>query len=442
MLDPSDTIAAIASPPGPGARGIVRLSGPAAMAIVDRAFAADRPGPWSGQAQRREGRWTVPGLPSGVVAAVMRWPGNRTYTGQPVAEVHTTGARPVLEAILADCLENGARSAEPGEFTLRAFLAGRIDLTGAEAVLAVIEARSPARLDAALHQLAGGVAGPIGRSRDRLMDVLALMEANLDFSDEADVDPLGASRLAEELDAACADLASLADSFRARDRPESRSRVVLLGPPNAGKSRLFNALAQGAEALVSPVAGTTRDYLVATCECDGLSIDLIDTAGIEAPRDEIEARAADLRDGQAATADLLLLCREAGAVDRDPPGDRPALRVMTKADLAGEVPPEGAVLTSAETGEGLDDLRAAIASALRESSEDSAVPGTSARCRDSLVRAGHALRSASATLRLGGGDELVAIDLRQALDDLGRVVGAIVTDDILDRIFGRFCIGK
>jgi tRNA modification GTPase len=446
MLDPSDTIAAIASPPGPALRGIVRLSGPDAPRIATAGFAPDHPGPWKNRPQHRTGRLQVSGLHAGVNAAILRWPGSKTYTGQPSAEIHATGSVPIVERILADCLSRGARLAEPGEFTLRAFLAGRIDLTQAEAVLGVIEARSPERLDAALSQLAGGIAGPIERLRDRLLDVLALMEANLDFADESDVDPLGAAHLAGELDDASTELIALADSLQSRDRPESRPRAVLLGPPNAGKSRLFNALCEGANALVSPEAGTTRDYLVATCTCGGIEVDLIDTAGVEAARDGIEARAGALRDDQAATADIALLCRAANMREFDFDellvANRPSLRVLTKSDLLDDSAPLTWIATSAATGRGLLELRRAIAEAIRESPEDSAVPGTSARCRDSLIRAGSALRDAASTLTLGGGDELVAIDLRQALDDLGRVVGAIVTDDILDRIFGRFCIGK
>jgi tRNA modification GTPase len=382
-------------------------------------------------------------------AAIALWPGPRTSTGQPLAEIHTIGAVPLVELVLAQCLARGARHAAPGEFTLRAFLAGRLDLTRAEAVLGVIEARTPAQLEAALQQLAGGLAGPIVALRDRLLDVLAHLEAGLDFVDEADVDPLGRAALAASLAEAAAEVATLADRLHGRDRPEGHPRVVLVGPPNAGKSRLFNALLGRAQALVSPHAGTTRDYLTARCECAGLTIELIDTAGHEPATTSITARAQDLRSGQVAQADLLLACRSA---DTDPgdaastiAADRPQLDVWTKSDLGA---PEshagsGMLTTSAATGAGLAALRLAIATALRgRAAEDDVPTGTAARCRASLVHASQALESASQTLLCGGGDELVAVDLRQALDELGKVVGAVVTDDILDRIFRRFCIGK
>jgi tRNA modification GTPase len=443
-LDPTDTIAAVASPPGPRFRGLVRLTGPDAWAIALSGFSPDRDAPLPTRAERRAGRLAVDGLRPALPAAVALWPGPRTYTGQPLAEIHTVGSPPLVNLVLAHCLTRGARHAEPGEFTLRAFLSGRIDLTRAEAVLGVIDARTPAQLDAALRQLAGGLAGPIAALRDRLLDVLAHLEANLDFAEEPDVDPLGRAALAESLAGSAAEVAALADRLRGRDRPEGYPRVVLVGPPNAGKSRLFNALLGQARALVSPRPGTTRDYLSALCDCDGLSVELIDTAGLESAATAIDDRAQALRADQSARADLLLDCRSADTAPVPPiASDRPRLRVWTKADLDPPDSSSNLLATSAETGAGLDALRRAIAAALRAQAADGDLPATTgARCRDSLVRASLALQSASETLLLGGGDELVAIDLRQALDELGKVVGATVTDDILDRIFRRFCIGK
>jgi tRNA modification GTPase len=446
MLDPSDTVAAVASPPGPGFRGLVRLTGPDAWAIALTGFSADRdpPDPSARHAACRAGWLTVDGLRPRLPATLALWPGPRTYTGQPMTEIHTVGATPLVQLVLAHCLARGARLAEPGEFTLRAFLSGRIDLTRAEAVLGVIDARTPAQLDAALSQLAGGLAGPIVALRDRLLDVLAHLEANLDFVDEADVDPLGRSELAGELAGSAAGVAALADRLRGRDRPEGLPRVVLVGPPNAGKSRLFNALLGRDHALVSPRAGTTRDYLSAPCDCDGLTVELIDTAGLDDATGAIESRAQSFSTDQADRADLVLDCQSPDTPPAPPiAADRPRLLVWTKSDVAP--PPDSSALlaTSARTGEGLAPLRSAIATALRSDAADGdPIASTGARCRESLGRASESLRSASETLLLGGGDELVAIDLRQAVDELGKVVGAVVTDDILDRIFRRFCIGK
>ena len=450
-LDPTDTIVAVASPPGAGFRGIVRLSGPEAWPVALASFTPDTASRKRGSSRpgRLTGAYGLAGLRPLLPAAVLLWPGPRTYTGQPLAEIHTVGAPPLLALLLAHALTRGARLAEPGEFTLRAFLSGRIDLTQAEAVLGVIDARNPAQLDAALGQLAGGLFGPIAALRDRLLDVLAHLEANLDFVDEPDVTGLDRTELAEHLAQGAAEVAALAGRLQARDRPEGHPTVVLVGRPNVGKSRLFNALLGTSRALVSPHPGTTRDYLEAVCDCDGLPVSLVDTAGVEVPRDPIETRAQAFRADQAARADLLLECV---ALDGDaenwsiPPAlpGRPRLLVGTRADLAPDgLAPPNVVATSAATGAGLDALRQAIAAALRSSQDDGDLSATTgARCHDSLQQSSAALASAATTLALGGGDELVAVDLRQALDDLGRVVGAVVTDDILDRIFRRFCIGK
>ena len=511
-LDPTDTIAAISSPSGPALRGIVRLSGPRAVEVTREGFTPDDDVPWTGLSEHRSGRLAVAMLGRSIAARLIVWPGTSSYTGGPCAEVHTTGSGPVLRAVLADMVARGARLAEPGEFTLRAFLAGKIDLTRAEAVLGVIEAEDSSQLAIALEQLAGGIAGPIEALRDRLLDLLAHLEADLDFADEPDVDPLGRNRLAEELAGESEILLQLAGRLDSRERGQTRPRVLLYGPPNAGKSRLFNALMEGGRALVSPEPGTTRDTLLGVCLCDGLEIELVDSAGVESPRSDIEVGAKHARDRELELADLVVVCHPMDEAELlANPEARRRLEIVTKCDLPGadvsclEAPrggwtptrpesgPPSAVprkpeaqakaetavchkpeaqakvllrssfacasglwhldgdspteaeftlRTSAETGVGLDAVRFAIARSLRDSRAGDAVPGTSERCRESLLRAGESLQSAASTLTLGGGDELVAIDLRGALDDLGRVVGAVASDDVLDRIFRKFCIGK
>jgi tRNA modification GTPase len=377
------------------------------------------------------------------------WPGQRTYTGGPLAEIHLTGSAPLSNLVLSDCLARGARLAEPGEFTLRAFLAGRIDLTQAEAVLGVIDAGNPAQLNAALQQLAGGISGPIGALRDRMLDLVAHLEANLDFTEEPDVDPLSRANLTLELDESVEVLHALEKKLTERERPDAHRRVVLAGPPNAGKSRLFNALLNRDRAIVSPMAGTTRDYVSELCVCDGLTVELVDTAGLDEPVDAVTTQAQAARADQSAQADLLLLCRsaEAKAVPIGVPTSSERLNVWTKGDLAlpdhGSLSAEDLWITSALSGAGVPALRSAIAQTLRkrEALEGSAT-GTGARCRGSLNRAATALRSAAESIRERRGDEFVAFDLRLAVEELGTVVGAVVTDDILDRIFRRFCVGK
>jgi tRNA modification GTPase len=451
VLDPNDTIVAIASPPSPGLRGIVRLSGPAAHAVALAGFLPNEPQVLPPRRPRVcSGSLRVDGLRPLLPVMLALWPAPRTYTGQDVVEIHLVGAMPLVNLVLAHCLGRGARHAEPGEFTLRAFLSGRIDLTRAEAVLGVIEAANPAQLGAALEQLAGGLSGPILAMRDHLLDVVAHLEANLDFTDEADVDPLGRAALAAELDDSGAALAELARRLSEREKADRHPRVVLVGPPNVGKSSLYNALIGHDRAIVSPQAGTTRDYLLAECDCDGLTVLLVDTAGIELAGDTITSQAQALRVVQTERADLLLACRSAES-DVVSAGkseaDRRVLNVWTKGDQFrpgavgnGDL---DLVVTSAATGLGIDELRAAIARALGGRQAGENLPaGTGARCRGSLRRAQAALLSASHALLDGSGDELVAVDLRSAIDELGKIVGAVVTDDILDRIFRRFCIGK
>lgn len=442
-LDAQDTIVAIASPPGPGIRGLVRVSGPRTFEILGRIFHADHPETLPRGPSCDPGHLDVAGQHRRLTASVTRWPGPRTYTGQDLAEIHIVGSPPILQLVLETCLAGGARLAEPGEFTLRAFLSGRLDLTRVEAVLGVIDARTSEQLATALQQLAGGLAHSITRLRDRLLDILAHLEAGLDFVDEEDVDPISRTLLADELARAAGDLTSLAETFRSRDRPGTGlPRVVLVGPPNAGKSRLFNALVGDARAIVSHVAGTTRDYLAAPCTFDGVAAELVDTAGVDDADHPIEAQAQVLRAAQVAGADVLLACRPATASEYPlvlP--HQPHLQIATKCDLAPA--PPGMIATSAETGEGLERLRRAVADALRAAaSEGDSLAGSAARCRDSLSRASQVIEAAGVALASGAGDELVAVDLRAALEELGKVVGAVVTDDILDRIFSRFCIGK
>jgi tRNA modification GTPase len=447
-LDPNDTIVAAASPSAPGLRGIVRLSGPAAISIVLSDYI-----PIGRQTlpPRRAcvfcGSMKADGLRSHLPVMLALWPAPRTYTGQDVAEIHLIGAVPLVNLVLAHCLARGARHAEPGEFTLRAFLSGRIDLTRAEAVLGVIEAKNTAQLDAALEQLAGGLSGPIVALRDRLLDVLAHLEANLDFVDERDVDPLGRAALADELDHSSAELSRLAQRLGERESPSSHPRVVLVGPPNVGKSRLFNALIGRDRAIVSDHAGTTRDYLSALCECGGLIVELVDTAGAEEAGDAITTQAQSHRASQAKLADLMLVCHPVESADEWPVMDGFALQVWTKGDRGRPVTraheSHSPILTSAETGMGLAELKMAIASRLGAVALEGNLPaGTGARCRGSICLAESALQRAAESIRNGAGDELIALDLRSAAEELGKVVGAVVTDDVLDRIFRRFCIGK
>jgi tRNA modification GTPase len=454
-----DTIVAVASASGGAARGIVRLSGPRAVACLEGVFRPSRPVDLQTLGAAR----AVPGALLLDATADRRlaceayiWPGRRSFTGQPAAEIHALGSPPLLEAVVRLCCEAGARLAQPGEFTMRAFLAGRIDLTQAEAVLGVIQADDDRSLDVALAQLAGGLAAPLLQLRNLLLDLLAQLEAGFDFADE-DLPFLAPGELENELASATQLLRRMVERLGSRDVVAPRVRVVLAGRPSVGKTRLFNALS-GADALVSPQPGTTRDYLTAEIDLDGVRCLLIDTAGIDQRRRRrrgsenasIDAAAQELAAEQHREAQVRLLCLDASQPLDDWERRQLARRsewlpVLTKIDAPRRVEPVvAAVQTSARTGEGLGALLAVLREAVvaAQGAPGDVVPATAARCRESLRLAGECLAQASELAATDRGDKLFAADLRVALDELGKVAGVVYTEDILDRIFSRFCVGK
>lgn len=456
MYGADDTIVAIASPPGGGLRGILRLSGPDVIRCVERCFRGA-----AGQGLSERARPAViPGYlqlppPLGELECdLYLWPGPRSYTKQTVAELHTFGSPPLLDAALQVLCEAGARIAAPGEFTMRAFLAGRIDLTQAEAVLGVIDARDRRELQVALAQLAGGLAVPLKQLRSELLDLLADLEAGLDFVEEG-LEFLSPQETQQRLSAMAERISSIESQLAARSTREGVPRVVLLGWPNVGKSSLLNALAGAEAAIVSQIPGTTRDYVARRAVIDGMEMLLVDTAGFEDPacaRGELAAAAQAICAGQIAGADLQLLCldstRPLNSWERAQlaASNLPSrLVVLTKTD-AGPSPdlPAAGIATSSVTGAGMGELRRRIRERLEALPGASclAVASTAARCRESLRLAAQCLSRARDVLSTRSGDELVASEVRLALDELGTVVGAVYTEDLLDRIFSRFCVGK
>lgn len=441
-LHPEDTIVALSSAPGPGARAVVRLSGPAAAAAVSAVFNSDPP---LGQTRRGliEGQAHLPGMASPLPTAVYWWPGPGSYTGQDLAEVHTLSSPPLVNLLIAELLRAGARPAQPGEFTLRAFLSGKLDLTQAEAVQAVVVAGDDEELGQALAQLAGGMATPLQQMRDDLLNLLADVEAGLDFTDE-DIHFVGLEETLRRLAAALAKLTLLRKQLDQRATSSRPFRVVLAGRPNAGKSSLFNALA-GTAALVSPQPGTTRDYLLATLDLGGVTVELIDTPGWQPAGDQIEEQAQALGRRQAQDADLVVLCLEAGVmptfeeVETLQQERPPAIAIATKSDLASPMP--GMPATSALTRSGIDELRSLLAERAH-SRKQSALAPSLARCRHHVEACIDHLRRAHRIVLFEEPPELLALELREALEQLGQMVGAVFTDDLLDRIFSRFCIGK
>ncbi len=453
--DSRDTIAAIATAHGRGARGVVRMAGPESLAIAAKLI--------GGVIEVKNPQLLADKLLQVKIGEALRsvacdllvWPDERSYTRQPAVEIHTIGSPPVLEAILAACLTGGARLAEPGEFTLRAFLAGRIDLLQAEAVLAVIDARQVATLEPALAQLAGGLSGPLHRLRDELLDLLADLEAGLDFVEEEDVRFIEPQELLRRIEAAAVIVAEAEQQTRDRGEATHHPRIVIVGPPNVGKSRLFNVLVErfGKEedqptALVANEPGVTRDALSAIVCFGGFECELVDTAGDDEsiPLDAIDQTARDRVPAVRAMSDITLVCSPATAY-RLAPDEVPAetLTVITMADLVETTDELQGLRTSAATGEGIDELSEQISKVLDRLENEGtagAVAHTAARCRQSLAEASERLQQAALLAVASAGEELVSLELRSAIDAVGRVVGEVVTEDVLGLIFGKFCIGK
>ena len=433
----TDTIFALATPPGRGAIAILRLSGSATDAALAALGAPDlKPRYASLRTLAHEGRRLDEAL-------VLRFPGPNSYTGEDSAELHLHGGRAVVEAVSEALVALGLRIAEPGEFTRRAFENGRMDLAQAEAVADLIDAETAAQAAQALGQLDGRLSETYAGFRRDLLKALSLVEAEIDFPDEEVPDNL-ARTAGPLLDGLIADLQGALADARRGERVREGYRIVLIGETNAGKSSLFNALVAREAAIVTPIAGTTRDVLDADLVIGGYAVTLSDTAGLRDSDDPIEAEGVRRARARAEQADLRLWVRAPGdpegvAADFVRPGD---LIVLTKADLDRAAPPDReAISVSTVTGEGLAALHDWIAARLARDLSGADFPAvTRERHRRRLEEALAAVVAGRHALDVA--PEMAGDDLRRAAEALSRVTGAIGVEDILGEVFSSFCIGK
>ncbi len=453
-MTPPSTIAAISTAPGAGGVSVIRLSGPGSLAVLRRVFRPfGPPEDWRPRLMRF-GRLFDPEGDQMLDEALAVWfPAPRSFTGEEVCEIQGHGGVAVTALALAAVLKAGAELAAPGEFTRRAFMNGRLDLTQAEAVADLVAARSAAETALAARQLAGSLSVRIEAVRRALFSALAELTAEIDFGD--DLDPLDLSdfqtRLTEE---ALGPLEKLLADGRAGRPYREGLRLALVGAPNVGKSSLFNALAGTDRALVSSRPGTTRDFVTTEAAWEGLAVELCDTAGLsERPLDELDALGQERARAQLARADLVLWVRDCAADGAWRDGGRlaawPAGRtivVWNKRDLAS--PPatddgRPAVAVSARTGEGLPELKAAILK-LATGRDDPAPPEVvpNLRHQAALDQARRFLAAALEGLEAGQPPDICSLDLRAALDSLDPICGRSAPDDLLAAIFSRFCLGK
>ncbi|MCP4364263.1 MAG: tRNA uridine-5-carboxymethylaminomethyl(34) synthesis GTPase MnmE [Planctomycetes bacterium] len=483
MVNQNDTILAVSTPRGSSLRAIIRISGPDALPCAMKSFTESPPSSTSTEtrATYRSLKGYINlgyrGSHAGAPAQLYIMKAPRSYTREDVIEIHTIGSAPLVEALteklLQDARADGTalRTAEPGEFTKRAFLNGRIDMVQAEAVLRVIRSRTDSELRAAASQLEGGFSRELKKTHERITDLLSVLEASIDFSDQ-DVSTVSGEDALAEIEAIAGDLHRC---VRTADNGAIHCdgvKTVLIGPPNAGKSSLFNALLGRPRAITSHKSGTTRDYLGADLVVDGTALWLLDTAGLvqedtngneesgpETLAIDMTARAVD-----ASSLFILVLDGSKPMTERSfdslpsfpfdqAPGSSNCLLVINKADLPQRFSIKNLptkwrnlpiIYTSALTGDGIGELTSAVAEKITGGEVDCSTSTEALNARQRLLADSclASLEKASRSVKEQLSAEFVALDIREASDTLGEFLGKITTEDILERIFSQFCIGK
>ncbi len=453
-----DTIAAISTPIGQGGIGIVRLSGKDSLSIADKIFLPkDKEKPSAYKTRTVHYGWVLDRgkVIDEVLLTVMRSPAS--YTKEDIVEISCHSGIVVLREILDLVLASGARMAEPGEFTKRAFLNGRIDLGRAEAVLDIINAKTELALQSGLRQLQGALSDEINGLKDALLEAIALLEAHIDFPEE-DIGSADKTKIGRVIKAAIKDLKILLDSVKHGKVLREGISAVILGRANVGKSSLLNALLKEERAIVTPIAGTTRDAIEEILDLKGIPLKIADTAGIIEPRDLIEEEAIRRTHRYFEKANLILLVFDASSPltkqDKElirKTSGKNVIAVLNKSDLKRRINEQeikkrfaGAVKISARTHKGLKELEEKIIEAVWEGKA-----GASDEVIVTNARHAQALREALASLERAGDSqkrdlsiEFIVEDLKLCRNHLGRITGETADDEILDKIFSEFCIGK
>lgn len=435
-----ETIAAVATPPGEGAIAMVRISGPDTAKILSAIFKTRSPRPKPRRAMLGK---ILDGEEMVDQVLVTTFESPASFTGEDMAEISCHGGILLAAKILELVLRHGARAAEPGEFSQRAFFNGKIDLTRAEAIMDIISARTPLALRAAAHQLEGRLGSEILALRNTALETVAHIEAFIDFPEEG-IDPASGRVLLEKIQnllARTTTLLATADEGRIL---REGVRVAIAGKPNAGKSSLLNRLLGMDRAIVSEIPGTTRDTIEETACLRGILYRLTDTAGLRETSDPIERQGVARTERALESADLVLHVFDASSEEIPPTLRDNEILVANKSDLPCPQPPANAIPVSCTTGAGFDELLEAMArsTGLHHLVSGQSLAAINSRHKSLLESARASLESASELVQANEPTELAAIELRAALDFLGRIVGNADTEDILGEIFSRFCIGK
>ena len=448
-----DTIAAISTPPGRGGVGVVRLSGPAALEIAAAIFQAESQIPVGESARARFGRLVHPTTGEHIDESILTYfKAPHSYTGEDVVELSCHGSPIIVSRVLDLFLQRGARIAEPGEFTFRAFSNRRIDLAQAQAVRDLIDAQTRYQARVATRQLEGALSKRLVRLKDLVVEVIVHLESSVEFAED-DISTDAESGLLSKINAAVADLSEIAASFSFGRFVKEGFALAIVGRPNVGKSSVFNRLAGSDRAIVTEIPGTTRDALYESASIAGLPVRLIDTAGIRETADVVEMIGISRSRAAIADADIALLVMDASQpltgddsrLLEQVPGERRII-AMNKIDLprAIESLPEDSINISALTGEGFDRLTAFLLHRLSGEAvvERDDLMITDARQHNAVRRSIEQLEGARELMVQGEFEEIILLRLRGALAAIGEVTGETLTEDILNQIFSTFCIGK